>query len=417
MRIKEYCLVLMLLLFAGAMAYSQENRREFSVDFRVNNSVIDRNYGNNAVQLSEIVSFVKETEQDSASSIVKVFFCGSASPEGSYQLNKQLAQDRLKAIEAIVRSEVAIPDSIIIYDDSYISWESLFDAVKESDLAQKDTVLAIISQEPYFIIHSGDHIIDHRIVKLQKLEHGVVWRQLHSLYFDRMRHSRVIFVTSKEEQIAPVEVDSIVAPVKEEMVVETKADSVVVVVEPQEEEVVDDWIGKFYIKTNTLGLAIAIPNVGVEIDLAKYLSLSVPVYYSAWNYFTSTVKFRTLAVQPELRFWFNEKNQNFFLGAHFGYAQYNLAIEGEYRYQDHDGKSPLLGGGISLGYRMPMSKNNRWHVEFAIGAGVYNLHYDRFYNVDNGKLVDTYHKIYWGIDNAAINISYNIDLKKRKEKE
>jgi hypothetical protein len=64
-----------------------------------------------------------------------------------------------------------------------------------------------------------------------------------------------------------------------------------------------------------------------------------------------------------------------------------------------------------------MSKNNRWHVEFAIGAGGYNLHYDRFYNVDNGKLVDTYHKIYWGIDNAAINISYNIDLKKRKEKE
>jgi hypothetical protein len=122
-------------------------------------------------------------------------------------------------------------------------------------------------------------------------------------------------------------------------------------------------------------------------------------------------------VQPELRYWFNESNQKFFVGAHFGYAQYNLAIEGDYRYQDHNGKSPLLGGGISLGYRMPMSKNNRWHVEFAIGAGVYNLHYDRFYNVDNGKLVDTYHKIYWGIDNAAINISYNIDLKKRKEKE
>jgi hypothetical protein len=139
------------------------------------------------------------------------------------------------------------------------------------------------------------------------------------------------------------------------------------------------------------------------------------MYYSAWNYFVSTIKFRTLAVQPELRYWFNESNQKFFVGAHFGYAQYNLAIEGDYRYQDHNGKSPLLGGGISLGYRMPMSKNNKWHVEFAIGAGVYNLHYDRFYNVDNGKLIDTHHKTYWGIDNAAVNISYNIDLKKRKE--
>ena len=115
-----------------------------------------------------------------------------------------------------------------------------------------------------------------------------------------------------------------------------------------------------------------------------------------------------------MRYWFNESNQKFFVGAHFGYAQYNIAIDGDYRYQDHNGTSPALGGGISVGYRMPISKNNKWHIEFTLGAGVYGLHYDKFYNVHNGKLVDTYRKTYWGIDNAAISISYRFDLNKRK---
>jgi len=145
------------------------------------------------------------------------------------------------------------------------------------------------------------------------------------------------------------------------------------------------------------------------------LSFTLPVCYSAWNYFTSTIKFRTLAVQPEFRYWFKEDNQKFFVGAHFGYAQYNVAVDGDYRIQDHNGTSPALGGGISVGYRMPISKNNRWHIEFTLGAGVYGLHYDKFYNVNNGKLVDTYRKTYWGIDNAAVNISYRFDLKKRKK--
>ena len=122
-----------------------------------------------------------------------------------------------------------------------------------------------------------------------------------------------------------------------------------------------------------------------------------------------------MAVQPEVRYWIKDDNQGFFAGAHFGYAQYNVAVDGDIRYQDHDGKSPFLGGGISVGYSLPISTNNNWHIEFAIGAGIYNLYYDRFYNVNNGKLIDTVHKTYFGIDNVAINIAYSIDLNKHRK--
>ena len=56
---------------------------------------------------------------------------------------------------------------------------------------------------------------------------------------------------------------------------------------------------------------------------------------SDWNYFKETIKFRTLAIMPESRYWISENNDGFFAGAHFGLAYYNFAFNGKYRYQDH----------------------------------------------------------------------------------
>ena len=393
------------------MVYSREDRTEISVDFRVNSTVLDPSYGNNAEQLSKISSFLQKIQQDSTVRIVKVLFGGSASPECSYQLNKRLATGRLEVLEDLVRNEIEIADSVIIRDDNYISWEYLVNKVRESDLKQKQAVLDILAQESSFVDYSGGGHIDHRIVQLQKMNNGKVWRQLYSLYFGRMRSAYVVFVTSKQDKVK--QLDVVVKPVDvEESRSKNKS---IVVFDAQKRVIIGGWNRKLYIKTNAIGLGVGISNVGVEVDLVKHLSFAVPVYYSAWNYFVPTLKFRTLAVQPELRYWFNENNQKFFVGAHFGYAQYNIAVEGDYRYQDHGGESPALGGGISFGYRMPISENNKWHIEFTLGAGVYGLHYDKYYNVNNGKLVDTYRKTYFGVDNAAINISYNLGLKKRKK--
>lgn len=413
MRIYKVCILLILLLFASGTAYSQENRTEIRVDFRVNSASIDRAYGKNTERLSEISAFLQRIEQDSTLTIVEVSFCGSASPEGSYQLNHKLARARLETLEDIVRREVELPDSIVTRDDSYISWEYLKEKVVESDMPQKQAILDIIAQEPQLVDYPGGRHIDHRIVKLQKLDGGKVWRQLHTLYFERMRNACVVFITYKREIIQPIE--PVVPPMKVDILQKPEVDSIIIPESKEQNVTAEDWTRGLYLKTNALFWGMGMTNVSVEIDLAKHLSFTLPVCYSAWNYFTSTIKFRTLAVQPEFRYWFKEDNQRFFVGAHFGYAQYNVAVDGDYRIQDHNGTSPALGGGISVGYRMPISKNNRWHIEFTLGAGVYGLHYDKFYNVNNGKLVDTYRKTYWGIDNAAVNISYRFDLKKRKK--
>ena len=231
-----------------------------------------------------------------------------------------------------------------------------------------------------------------------------------------MRNASVQFVTHKDDQTNSksqvVDLDTVVVESKQK---EVNTQETIVTADAIKHDV-EKWSHKMYLKTNVLGLGLGIANATIEVDLAKHLSFALPVYYSAWDYFKTTIKFRTLATLPELRYWVFKNNNGFFTGAHFGLAYYNLAFDGDYRFQDHNRETPAIGGGISLGYRLPISKNNRWQLEFSIGAGVYPLYYDKFYNTINtkdGLMIESLKKTYWGIDQAAISFSYAFDLEKK----
>ena len=408
----------MLLLFGAGVAHSQENRTEFCVDFRVNSTAIDSAYSDNAVRMQEIIDFLRTIRQDSTINIVEVSFCGAASPEGSDQLNRKLARGRLTVLEKLVRKEVDIPDSLITRNDSYIPWDYLKLQIEDSGLVRKDKVLAILEEEARLVdYHHPNTHIDNRIIKLKQLDNGKVWQQMNKLFFGRMRNACAVFVTYKKE-LPPVQ-EPVIVP--DTVVVEPPVEIVEIL--PDTTAVVEtivpevkEWTRKLHLKTNAIGLGMGITNVAAEIDLAKHWSFTLPVYCSAWDYFKTTIKFRTAAIQPEFRYWLSEENDGFFAGAHFGLGYYNLALDGNYRYQDHNRETPAIGGGVSIGYRLPISKNNRWRVEFSLGAGVYSNHYDKFHNTPDtkdGLMVESVKKTYWGIDQAAASFSYSFDLKKK----
>ena len=103
----------------------------------------------------------------------------------------------------------------------------------------------------------------------------------------------------------------------------------------------DAWNRHLYVKTNTVGWAMLITNVAAEIDLGKHWSFTLPIYFSAWDYFTSDIKFRTFCVQPELRYWLDKNNHGWFGGIHGGAGFFNYAKGGDWRYQDHRREIPL----------------------------------------------------------------------------
>lgn len=415
MRIKEYGIIICLLLsFCGTAAYAQELRTEIAIDFRVNRTDIDPNYGNNAVHLEEIRTLIENLRHDSTIQITEVAFCGAASPEGSYQLNRRLAHERLTALEHLVRRDIEIPDSIITRNDSYIPWHSLREQISESDFRYRLEVLAILDADSSLVdYHRGNQLIDRRVKLLQQLDQGKAWPLLLNNYFNRMRNASAIFITYKKKM----------QPEQARMIVPTSEDAVLTPVEIRTEEEEEPsateklpWRNQLYVKTNALTLAAGIANLAVEADIVPHWSFTLPVYYSAWDYFKATIKFRTFAIQPELRYWLSRENVGWFAGAHFGLAYYNFALDGDYRYQDHKETTPAVGGGIGIGYRMPINRNNRWHMEFSLGAGFYTLHYDKYYNTpvtSDGLMVESKRTEMWGIDQAAVTFSYSFDFKKK----
>src|SRR5690554_7135701 len=156
---------------------------------------------------------------------------------------------------------------------------------------------------------------------------------MNNLFFDRMRNAYAVFVTYKKE-LPPVQVPIIVPdtikiePIVEAVEIVPDTTAIIETVIPE----IEEWNRKLHLKTNAIGLGMAIANVAAEVDLAKHWSFTLPVYYSAWDYFKSTIKFRTFALQPEFRYWLSEENDGFFAGAHFGLAYYNFAFDGDYRY-------------------------------------------------------------------------------------
>jgi len=391
------------------------------VDFRVNSTRIDPTYGNNAERIREITGVLQGILNDTTVEVTRLSFCGVASPEGSYEWNRQLANGRMKALETLVRSKIEVPDSIITYDDNYIAWDYLAERVSESEMAHKQEILSILGEKPEIVKYRNGRNIDSRIPKLQRLDGGKVWGELFRRFFSPMRNASMVIVTFKQVVPPPVVTPE---PIIEE--VEVFIDTVGIALpdtiiadtipEPVPVPAVEEWERKLYVKTNALGWGLAIANAAVETDLCKHWSFNLPVYYSAWDYFKSTVKFRTLAFYPEIRYWFSEQNlcnDGWFVGAHFGLVWYNIATNGEYRTQDHEGKSPALGGGLAVGYRLPISRNKHWKMEFSIGAGAYKLHHDKFRNYHNGLLVSTEKKTYIGIDQASVSFSYTFDLKRK----
>lgn len=161
----------------------------------------------------------------------------------------------------------------------------------------------------------------------------------------------------------------------------------------------------FAIKTNLLYLATTTPNLGVELGLSPKMTLDISGNYNPWN-FSDNKRMKHWLVQPELRYWFCERFNGYFIGLHGHYAEYNVGgikmfnLEGK-RYEGN-----LYGAGLSFGYHWILG--NRWSIEATLGAGYAHLNYDKYKCGKCGTKIKDGHKNYWGPTKVGINLVYMI---------
>lgn len=154
------------------------------------------------------------------------------------------------------------------------------------------------------------------------------------------------------------------------------------------------------LKTNVPFLAFAVQNIALEVQCHEHISIDFPVIWSISD-IEREHAIRTFSLQPEARWWTKTVGQGHFFGLHTHISWFNLKWE-EDRYQS--GKRPLLGAGISYGYKLPLSRH--WGAEFNIGAGYANMKYNTYYNIENGAKIDTRVRNYWGITRVGLSLVY-----------
>lgn len=383
-------------------APEENSEAEISVFFAPSSTKINPLIAGNRKALNRIDSLMSVLGNDPSWVVNRVRITGSASPEGSETFNNLLSKRRAEAISPYF---APLTDRVPAnYEYRGADWNGLRRlVVNTAGVPDSAAVLRILD--------SGQ---PNRLSRLRQLSGGTTYRWLLDTLFPQLRVSTV--VVSLHHETAP---DTIIERPYIELVplvyIEPDADGEDVQPASVPEPVDDSYSRRLYIKTNAVGWAMAITNIAFEIDVVPHMSVTLPLYYSAWEYGTHKVKFRTCAFQPEVRGWLRPDNMGLFGGVHFGVAQYNMAIGGKHRYQDHDGHTPALGGGLSVGYRCMLGKSGRWMMEFTAGAGAYRLHYDAFDNssVSFGQKLYERRKTFVGIDNVGVTFIYSLPLRRK----
>ncbi len=402
-------ITLIFLLLGGGCSYSQERNTEIFVDFRVNKTHIDTNYRNNAENVSKLISFLEQIKTDSTINIVNISFCGAASPEGSYELNRMLARKRMESLEKLVRSKVEIPDSIIAYDDSYIPWEYLVSQISESEISHKQEILSIINGESEIVDYHSGRSIDSRILKLQKMDGGKVWKDMLRRFFSPMRNACVIFVTFQKRQFTRIEPVSIkmdwipTLPILPDSILPVKQTPIAI-----------ETRKPFYmaVQTNLLENLFLVPNIGMEFYLGKGITIGGNWKYAWWHSDRKHNYWRVYGGDVNIRKYFGGKAKEKPLqGHHIGvYAQaltYDFELGGKGIMGGVPGGTIFdklnYGVGVEYGYSLPIAR--RLNLDFSIGLGYFGGQYHEYEPKDNCYVWQaTKYRHYWGPTKTEISL-------------
>lgn len=416
------------MILAGVMGCLPIRAQEIADSARIHYQAGERSvkldYRQNRTELERFTEAVRRAVRDGV--LERVVIRSGSSPDGSQQFNEQLARYRVESLADYLVRTTGVADSLLEKQALGILWDGLHTLVADSEMPGRDEVLHILETAPEWSFDAQGRITGSRKKSLMDLRGGVPYQYMLTHLFPDLRTSTLTLFCIRravpeepaateptgQDEPAVAASDSLSQP--EPDVVPAPVTEPEPALQPVVTPVSEEWHPAIRVKTNAIGWAMMMANAAVEIDLSRRLSVNVPIYYSACNYFTSTVKFRMLGTQPELRIW-PLRERRFFVGAHFGVFSYNLALGGDWRIQDHDGKSPALGGGLNIGYRIPLGRHARWNVEFSLGAGAYKAHYDKFRNESHGAYSSTVRKTFVGLDNAAVSFSYLFDLKKNRK--
>lgn len=321
--------------------------------------------------------------------IVRVKMRGAASPEGPEKFNKFLSEKRQHALYDFVKDYMRIPqgDSLVLEtmteDYTYLYKRMMQDGDPDCEKVKR-LFDEYMPRQQYPQLKKA----------LQAIDGGRLWRRMLVTYFPSLRAARIVIVCQRKPKPAP-EVPEILDMPDSLDNPSNPFVSQSPVVQPE------TWVERYprrellSVKTNLLFYGVympgynrwcPIPNIAVEYyPLHGHFTYGFSFDCPWWQSYQRHKFFQIRNYQAEARYYFQSGSierrpegkgaafKGFYLQGYGNVAMFGICFD-ENRGWEGEG----LGGGLGLGYVMPLSKKGHWRLEFQLQAGVFFCGYDPY---------------------------------------
>ncbi len=352
-------LALGLTFASGARATELTDSAE--VMFRQGRAQLDRAFGGNGSRLD---SMAEAMRADSHMRVRSITVTGSASPEGSVEINRSLSRRRADAIF----SYFGLTDSLASFNYIGRDWAGLQQMVETDTLTPARAQVLSLLDEINGSLRAGEPDNASNLRRLKELAGGRPYAYMYSRMFPSLRFSRL--TVDFEPEIRPMIV-SAEAPAFVSAVALTEP-------HPTLRPIVVDNRKPFYmaLKTNLLYDALAIPNIGAEFYLGRNWSIQGNWAYGWWDKDRTHHYWRAYGGEAGLRRWLGSAAEakpltGHHLGIVAGVFTYDFELGGKGYMGGKPGHSLwdrcLATAGVEYGYSLPIAR--RLNLDFSIALG------------------------------------------------
>ncbi len=323
--------------------------------------------------------------------LVRMIFRGAASPEGPFAFNRMLSEKRAQTLVNFLRARIKTPlaDSMISIQTVAEDYHLLVAMMEQADDPDVLVVRNLVNH------HTPKHQYTLLKTRLQRLQHGRLWKRLLYQYFPKLRAAHLmLFFERPEEPVAePVMMPAQQAPSAPTGHMQVAEEKQAPMVLPHDTIVTIPRRELLSVKSNLL-LDFAympgynrwcpIPNIALEYyPKHGHFTYGASVDFPWWQHYWDHKYFELRNYQLETRYYLRSgdirKNPPGSGQAFRGFYLQAYAHAGIFLFcfnRDKGWTGEYFGAGLGFGYVMPIAK--RWRLEFGLQAGFIAAQYDPF---------------------------------------
>ena len=147
-------------------------------------------FENNRAQLDHLLSVLNKIAASKDSRIAKILVVGSASPDGSAELDSRIAGKRAQVLVDHIMSRTKLASSFFEVSNDQVAWRMLRRFVADSDMDSRQEVMNIIDTAPVWDAAKKAG----RLGLLMKLNGGKPYRHMKQHFFPKLRNAGYIKV-------------------------------------------------------------------------------------------------------------------------------------------------------------------------------------------------------------------------------